>query len=169
MSNTQATVRAFSHRTASPAEMCAQLNRIVAENMSSGKFITMFYGVLDTARHKLRYTNAGHIPPVLIRKDGSLERLGEGGIVLGVLTDATYEEVEVSFAPGDRLVLFTDGITEANDTLDDEFGMERLTELLLLHRTKPASQMLGAILHEVGQFTSQGFQDDATVLIITME
>jgi sigma-B regulation protein RsbU (phosphoserine phosphatase) len=106
---------------------------------------------------------------VLIRKDGTLERLGEGGIVLGVLPDATYDEVELPFAPGDRLVLFTDGITEANDARDDEFGMDRLIELLISHRTQPASQMLGAILHSVGEFTAQGFQDDATVLIITME
>jgi sigma-B regulation protein RsbU (phosphoserine phosphatase) len=129
----------------------------------------MFYGVLDTARHKLRYTNAGHIPPVLIRKDGTLERLSEGGIVLGVFSDASYEEVEVPFAPGDRLLLFTDGITEANNARSEEFGMDRLTELLTAHRNKPASQMLGAILHSVAQFTAQGFQDDATVLIITME
>jgi sigma-B regulation protein RsbU (phosphoserine phosphatase) len=169
MSNTQATVRAFAHRTASPGEICGQLNRIVAENMSSGKFITMFYGVLDTARQKVRYTNAGHIPPVLIRKDGSVERLSEGGIVLGVVTDAPYEEVEVPFAPGDRLILFTDGITEANNAHSEEFGLDRLTELLTSHRDKPASQMLGAILHSVSQFTAQGFQDDATVLIITME
>jgi phosphoserine phosphatase RsbU/P len=168
MSNTQATVRAFAHTTENPADICSQLNRVVSENMSAGKFITMFYGVLDTERHTLRYTNAGHIPPVLIRSNGSIARLHEGGVVLGIFPDAHYEEMEIPFEPGDRLVLFTDGITEASTTGLEEFGIDRLTNLMTVHHDGPASRLLGAIMSSVAEFTAQGLQDDATLMIISM-
>jgi sigma-B regulation protein RsbU (phosphoserine phosphatase) len=168
MSNTQATVRAFAHAVESPGDMCSQLNRVVSENMSAGKFITLFYGVLDTVQHTLRYTNAGHIPPLLIRRDGSIHRLDVGGVVLGLFQGAPYEEVEIPFAPGDRVILFTDGITEASTSVDEEFGMDRLTDLLIAYRDSPASRLLGAITHSVAEFTSQGLQDDATLMIISM-
>jgi len=168
MSNTQATVRAFAHTTDSPADICMQLNRVVSENMSSGKFITMFYGVLDTARQRLRYTNAGHVPPILIRRNGSVHRLTEGGIVLGIFANASYDEGETVFEPGDRLLLFTDGITEAMTKGDEEFGIDRLTDLLITYRNSPPSQLQDAILQAVSEFTAQGFQDDATLMIISM-
>ena len=78
--------------------MCGRLNRVVSENMSAGKFITIFYAVLDTDGQKLRYTNAGHIPPILIARDGSVSRLDRGGMVIGIFPDSPYEETEVSFA-----------------------------------------------------------------------
>jgi sigma-B regulation protein RsbU (phosphoserine phosphatase) len=167
MSNTQATVRAVAHRTDHPGEICRELNRVIAEN-NVGKFITMFYGVLDTSRKTLRYTNAGHIPPILIRTDDSILRLPEGGVVLGIFRHANYDEGEVEVQSGDRLILFTDGITEASNSLDEEFGMERLIELVKTYRTESNSQVVGAILDAVGKFTAQGFQDDATMMIVSV-
>ncbi len=167
MSNTQATVRAFAHTNEGPADICAQLNRVVSEN-NVGKFITMFYGVLDTSRKRLRYTNAGHVPPVLMRGNDPIQRLPEGGIVLGIFPGAMYEEAEIAVETGDRLVLFTDGITEASNSQDEEFGMERLIDLLKTYHDGPASRILAAILDSVGRFTAQGFQDDATLMILSV-
>jgi phosphoserine phosphatase RsbU/P len=167
MSNTQATVRAIAHRTDRPGEVCRELNRVIAEN-NVGKFITMFYGVLDTSRKTLRYTNAGHIPPILIRTDDSILPLPEGGVVLGIFSNVTYDEAEIEIQSGDRLILFTDGITEASNSGDEEFGMERLIDLVKAHRDGPASGILGAIMDSVGGFTAQGFQDDATMMIVSI-
>ncbi len=168
MSHAQATMRAFAHDSEGPAELCGRLNRVVSENLSAGKFITMFYGVLDTERQKLRYTNAGHIPPVLISRDGSVSRLDRGGMVIGIFPDSAYEEVEISFVSGDRLVLFTDGIVEASNTSDDEFGVDRLIELATMNRTESSSTLQAEILRAVSEFTDQGLQDDATLMIVSM-
>jgi len=168
MSNTQATVRAFAHTTNSPSDVCSQLNRVVSENMNVGKFITMFYGVLDTTRRKLKYTNAGHIPPILVRKNGSIARPTEGGVVLGVFADANYDETETSFEPGDRLILFTDGITEAMNESDEEFGLDRLIEQIVPNRHNPALDLQKSILQCVSAFTARGLQDDATLMIVSM-
>ncbi len=169
MSNTQAAVRAFAHNSDSAAEMCTRLNRSVAENVTFGKFITLFYAVLDIERQKLRYTNAGHIPPVLIRRDGSILRPDCGGLVLGIFHDSEYQEAEISFNEGDRLVLFTDGIIEAADKSNDEFGVDRLIALLMMNRNDPAAKLQAEIFRSVSEFTDRGFQDDATLMIVSME
>src|SRR4051794_5009054 len=120
MSNLQAAVRAFASEAVEPQALCHQVNRILCGNIAAGRFISFFYCVLDAATGILTYTNAGHYLPILVRADGAVERLGEGGPVLGVIPDADYGQAHVALGPGDRLVLFTDGLTEARDGADEE-------------------------------------------------
>src|SRR5262249_47986097 len=153
----------------SPAEMCRRLNRVALENTPSDRFTTFFYGILDSSRHSLRYCNAGHVPPILIRRDGTVTRLSEGGIVLGVFSTVDYEETEIRFESGDRLLLITDGITEARNSQDDEFGEHRLIQLLLEHQQLPAPELQQMILNAVASFAGQTLQDDATSMIVAMD
>src|SRR6185503_12354682 len=142
MSNLQAAVRAFATEAARPAELCEQVNTILCGHISEGRFISFFYCVVDSEVGSLTYANAGHFPPALIKADGTLARLTSGGPVLGVLPAATYESGTVSFGAGDRLILYTDGITEARSESDEEFGDERLLSLAVEHRgcSAPALQ-----------------------------
>src|SRR6476646_9222026 len=142
MSNLQAAVRAFASEAVEPQALCHQVNRILCGNIAEGRFISFFYSVHDAPTGTMTYTNAGHYLPMLIRADGAVERLGEGGPVLGVIPDAEYDQAQVSIGPGDRLVMFTDGLTEARDEADEEFGEARLLEAAVAHRgcSAPALQ-----------------------------
>jgi len=167
MSNMQASVRAFAQRTTSPAEMCRELNRVALENAKAARFTTLFYAVLDSDSRSLRYTNAGHVPPIVLRRDGTIHRLSDGGTVLGIFRDADYEETQVRFDPGDRLVLITDGITEARNGQDEEFGEERLLRLVQEHRELSAGSLQRVLLDELEFFAAGPLQDDATLMIVS--
>jgi len=168
MSHMQASVRSLAQTTSSPADMCSRLNRVALEHTRSDRFTTFFYGILDSARRLLRYSNAGHVPPILIRHNGVIERLSEGGMVLGVFHDVYYKEAEVAFEPGDRLILITDGINEAANIGYEEFGEDRLVRLLLENRHLAAAEVQRAVLDAVALFAGQPLQDDATLMIISM-
>ncbi len=103
---------------------------------------------------------------MLVRADGAAERLTSGGPVLGVFAEAAYEHGTVSLARGDRLVLFTDGITEARNASDEEFGEERLLDLIVRHRASPAAALQTHLADAVGVFAAQGLQDDATLIVL---
>jgi sigma-B regulation protein RsbU (phosphoserine phosphatase) len=169
MSNLQAAVRAFATETTDPQELCAQVNRILCGHIAEGRFISFWYCVIDTDTGDLTYSNAGHYPPVLARVDGAAERLSTGGAVLGVFPDSHYEQHRVSLAAGDRLVLFTDGITEAravDRTTDEEFGEERLVQLTLEHRACSAPALQARLTEAVASFTGGRFDDDATLIVV---
>src|SRR5262249_29175522 len=131
MSNFQAMVKSVARAGESPSEVCARLNSFVCGTVSSNKFITFFYALMDMEARTLRYANAGHNPPILARRDGSWTRLSEGGVVLGVLSDRRYSQGEVTLSPGDRLLLYTDGLSEAHNATGEEFGERRLIEMVL--------------------------------------
>lgn len=168
MSNMQASVRSFAHSISSPREMCLKLNRVALENARCERFTTLFYAVLDSNCRRLRYCNAGHVPPILIRHDGTMLRLFEGGTLLGVFSDAKYEENEIGLEAGDRLVLITDGITEASSPRGEEFGDDRLIDLLREHRELCAAELQEKVLQAVTSFAGQTLQDDATLMIVSM-
>ena len=168
MSNLQASVRGLAHSISSPAEMCRQLNRVALENTRSDRFTTLFYATLDSVSGSLRYANAGHVPPILVRQDGTIVRLSEGGTVLGLFSDAEYEETEIEFASGDRLILNTDGITEATNNRDEDFGENRLIDLLLKHSDLPDAELQQVLLDALASFAGRALQDDATLLIVSM-
>jgi sigma-B regulation protein RsbU (phosphoserine phosphatase) len=176
MSNLQAAVRAFATGTTEPAELCQQVNRILCGNIAEGRFISFFYCMLDSELGALTFANAGHFPPILIRADGSVERLTEGGPVLGVVPDASYEQGRVILGSGDRLVLFTDGITEARRVdvavfksdgySDDEFGEARLIDLAVDNRACSAPALQARLADAVASFAGGTFQDDATLIVL---
>ena len=169
MSNLQAAVRAFASEAIEPQALCTQVNRILCGNIAEGRFISFFYCVLDATGGVLTYTNAGHYLPMLIRPDGSVERLGQGGPVLGVLGDAEYEQAHVSLGAGDRLVLYTDGLTEARSADDEEFGEERLLAAAVTHRVCSAPALQARLTAEVASFTGGRLQDDATLMVLAAD
>ena len=166
MSSLQAAVRAFALEPTPPDAVCASVNRLLCGQMIAGRFATFCFLRLDRKRGVLCYANAGHNPPLLARADGSVERLSVGGTVLGVFPDATYRTGEVSLDRGDRLLLYTDGITEVLNDEDEEFGEERLATLLTSHRQLEAQSLFETVLGSVKQFATRGFQDDATLLVV---
>jgi sigma-B regulation protein RsbU (phosphoserine phosphatase) len=114
------------------------------------------------------YSNAGHNPPLLIRADGSVVLLSCGGMVLGVFPENTYEQAEEPLGSGDRLIFYTDGITEARNPEGDEYGEERLTAAALEVRTLPPEPMKDALLANVNAFTGGRFDDDATLIVVAV-
>ena len=169
MSNLQATVKAYATVEPSPKDLCGKVNRAVCKSITADKFITFFYAVLDSAGRRLTYTNAGHNAPLLVRQDGACLRLDAGGAVLGVFPDGSYESACVDLRAGDRLVLFTDGITEAADSSGQELGEERLIALLRENVTASATELRDAIMQGVKQFCREDFADDATLLTVVVD
>jgi len=169
MSNLQAAVRAFACEAVEPQALCHQVNRILCGNIAEGRFISFLYCVLDAAAGVLTYTNAGHYLPILVRADGSIERLGAGGPVLGVIEDAEYEQAQVNVAPGDRIVLFTDGLTEARNAADEEFGEPRLIEAAVQHRACSAPALQARLEEAVAAFAGGPMQDDATLIVLAAD
>ena len=169
MSNLQAAVRAFATEAARPAELCEQVNTILCGHISEGRFISFFYCVVDSEVGSLTYANAGHFPPALIKSDGTVIRLTSGGPVLGVLATGAYESGTVAFGAGDRLILYTDGITEARSERDEEFGDERLLSLAVEHRGCSAPALQARLVDAVASFTGRRFTDDATLIVLAAD
>ena len=168
MSNVQASVRALAEESLDPGELTRKLNRSVCRNTTPGKFVTFCYCAVDMGTRKVAYTNAGHCAPILVRANGAIERLEAGGAVLGVFPEWPYEQGEVSLAPGDRLLLFTDGISEASNARDEEFGEERLAQLASALRDRNAHELKNRILQAVSSFTGGRVHDDATLVVIAI-
>lgn len=151
-----------------PAAAIRDANAIISHDAKSGMFVTLFYGFLDAATRTLIYVNAGHNPPIHFHtSDGTLTELPATGIAMGALPDAAYTQESVQLAPGDVLVLYTDGITEAENAQLDMFGVERLEETILASRGLSAGGLARVILDAVRSFTGDHPQsDDITLMII---
>jgi len=169
MSNLQAIVRAMASEDMLPKQLCEKVNRVISSNMTPGKFITFFYCLLDAKSKKLVYTNAGHNRPILFHRDGTWLELKEGGLALGMSRERTYEQGEIDLNSGDRLLLFTDGVTEVTNTEGEEFGEERLIELLMNNRSLGAAELQKCVMDAVTAFCGGDFQDDVTLIAITVE
>src|SRR5687768_13601873 len=160
MSNLQAAVRAFAQETVAPSSICGSVNRLLCRNMASGRFATFCYARVEAQARRIVFSNAGHNPPLLVRKSGSFERLSDGGTVLGVFPDTQYDQGEMALESGDRLIFYTDGITEARNPAGDEYGEEQLAGAAIGCRTDPAEAMKDALLANVNEFTGGHFDDD---------
>jgi sigma-B regulation protein RsbU (phosphoserine phosphatase) len=166
MSNVQAAVKAVASPAMEPSEVCARVNRVLAGNLAAGNFVTFFYSVLDSATGRLTYTNAGHVPPILVRADGSAVRLESGGALLGVFKSWNFDQAGVQLHKGDRLVMFTDGISELKDATEEEFGEERVERLVARHRQECAQALKDRILAEAEDYSNGSFQDDVTLVVV---
>jgi sigma-B regulation protein RsbU (phosphoserine phosphatase) len=165
MSNLQAAVRAFAQEGTAPGSVCTSVNRLLCRNMASGRFVTFCYVRLDAGARRLTYANAGHNPPLLVRGNGQVDQLAPTGTVLGVFAESAYEQGDFAIAPGDRLILYTDGITEGRNAAGEEFGEDRLAETASRSRALPAEDMLAALLRDVETFNAGTYEDDATLIV----
>jgi sigma-B regulation protein RsbU (phosphoserine phosphatase) len=165
MANVQAAVHAFASDTESPAGLCAKVNRLLCENIATGKFVTFLYGVLDGDDRTFRFCNAGHSYPILA-SGTSARTLDQGGAVLGVFPDWKYEDSTVELRSGDRLLLFTDGITEARDADGNEFEDAGIAAFARANNTLPARELNSRLLAQASAFCNAQFEDDATLLVI---
>jgi len=168
MANVQAAVRAYANESESPAQVCGKVNRLLCENIATGKFVTFLYGILDGDERSFQYCNAGHLYPILVSR-GSVGMLEQGGAVLGVFPAWTYEDSVIDLMAGDRLLLFTDGITEASDTNGQEFEETRIAAFAKANATLSASELDNRLLAQVTDFCGAHFQDDATLLVIAAD
>jgi sigma-B regulation protein RsbU (phosphoserine phosphatase) len=162
-------VRAFAVETVTPAELCARVNRMISGHITVGRFITFFYAILDTQSRRLAYANAGHNPPLLRGADGQVRPLDRGGTVLGLFRDSPYEQEVIGLRPGDRLLFFTDGLSEAANAAEEEFGEERLAAQLGAIGAAGAEEVKTGLLKAVSDFCGGAFRDDATLIVIQVE
>jgi sigma-B regulation protein RsbU (phosphoserine phosphatase) len=169
MSNLQAAVRALAAEGWTPGELCGQLRRIMVSRLTDEKFVTLVYLVLDPAARRLSYANAGHNAPILARADGTHARLDSGGPVIAAVSSGRYAEEHVVLQPGDRLVLYTDGLTELPGPGGEEFGEPRLVDLLRSHRHLDAEGLKDRVLDAARAFGGGTFVDDTTLLVLAVD
>lgn len=165
MSGLQAAVRASA--SSSPRDLCERVRRVVVSSLSGGRFVTFFYATVDTANMRLRWCNAGHNAPILARADGTTVRLEEGGPAFSrLLKSDRYEERELALRPGDRMVLFTDGVSEAMDVNGELFGETRIEELVSDCPGLGASELQKTIVDAASAFSGGELEDDLTLVVV---
>ena len=167
-SNLQAAVRMLATYGADPRELCERVNEMISANTVLEKFITFFYCVVDLEQKRLRYTNAGHNWPILARSNGDCERLRTEDIVLGTLREWNYHQQEMELRSGDRLVLFTDGITECANLEGSEFGEEQLLRLVSQNVQLGAEELKELILTSTHEHSGGALADDATLIVASL-
>ena len=167
MSNLQASMHALTTTGLCIEEIVYRVNNLIHRNTALDKYITFFFGQLNTEKKTFTFCNAGHNPPYRVTKDGKTEELMAGGIVIGMMPDMVFETATVELKPGDRIVMFTDGITEAFNDQDEEFGEERVMQLIQTHPESSSQEMLDTIVSEVQSFSEGTPQaDDITILVM---
>jgi len=166
MSTLQAALQPLIAQKLPPSELCHRLNRILCELMPVGKFISFFYGVLDSQENRLAYCNAGHNPPLLIRADGASLELDAQGAVLGQFPEWQYRQSELQMGSGDRLLLFTDGLVEAVDRNEEQFGEQNLIGVIRENSRSSAHDLMDSLLRAASQHCDGHFQDDASMIVL---
>jgi sigma-B regulation protein RsbU (phosphoserine phosphatase) len=147
--------------------LASGMNRLMAASTDGSKFSTFFYGVYDPESGLLTYVNAGHNPPVLLRAaGGEAERLTATGMLLGMFPEAPYKRGQVRLEPGDLLVVFSDGVSEAFNEAGEEFGEERLVALLNERRGESARSLCASVVDAVNQFAGAALQSDDVTLVV---
>ncbi len=163
----RATVHFACQRESDVLTILSQTNGVMFDNSPAQFYVTFFFGDLDTRSGRMRYVNAGHIPPILYRaKSRSIERLGAGGTVLGLFPEAPFDAGDVEFEPGDTLVVFTDGLSEAWGQNEEEFGEDRMGALIREHAALSAKDLESSIQNEIDVFTAGGRPTDDRTLIV---
>lgn len=166
MASIQAALRAVIQTSADPAEICRRANRLVYASTTPERFVTLFIAVLDTSTGTFEYANAGHVAPVLLADDGSMTHMDEGGCALGFFNDGVWERGTGRLGTGDRLVLFTDGLSEAENSDGEAFGEGSLMQSLVRHRRRRSVDFHNALFEDAIGFSGT-LQDDASLLTVT--
>jgi serine phosphatase RsbU (regulator of sigma subunit)/ligand-binding sensor domain-containing protein len=167
MANFQAIVRSEAIQKTGASRCARRANRVLHRSTAPGTFITFFYAILDPRSHVLTYCNAGHERPLLVRRDGEQSRLEGAGLVLGVMEEFEYDEQRHGLEPGDTLMIYSDGISDAMDEADHPFGEQRLAETLRRNRNRSAAEVVAVVLRAVKRHARrQPMQDDMTLVVL---
>jgi hypothetical protein len=166
MSNLQAAVRILAAAKLPPRDLCTKLNEFVLANTTPDRFITFFYAFLDLPSRELVYTNAGHHRPIVLRRNGGMVQLADGGFPLGLQADGGYEQGNIRLKDGDLLLIFTDGAIETRNLQNEEFGEERFVRLIQENHLSGARVACDRILRGLSDFTKGNLQDDLTLLAL---
>jgi serine phosphatase RsbU (regulator of sigma subunit) len=166
MANLQASIRSqYSMASENLPLILESVNRLFYENTEPNRYTTLFAGSYDDGARGLRYVNCGHNPPLVLRQDGRVERLSATATVLGLFEQWQSSTSQVQFQPGDLLVMYSDGVTEAYDEREEEFGEARLIQVLEANRKLEISALLSKVLEEVNQFSAGKQSDDVTAIV----
>jgi serine phosphatase RsbU (regulator of sigma subunit) len=161
---------AFRMDTHSPSpsnEVIANLNRVLYDLAGQTRYVTLFYAKLDVAHRTLEYTNAGHFPPVILSAHGPEIWLTQGGPVVGLLPEASYQMASVALNPGDLLILYTDGVIEAENDKEEMYSVERLLSIARANRGKTAQELVQIIQSSVFAFAgTEELRDDLTLVLL---
>lgn len=167
MSFLRASLRAATHIGYAPHISMSKVNYLLWESIERNQFVTAFYGILDATNRTLSYSNAGHNPPLLMKVDGTVRFEERGGVPLGMFRDSRYYEYFETIEPGEVFVLYTDGVTEAMNSTDEEYGRDRLVTAVRACRELPAREMIDFIHRDLTAWTEgRGAHDDVTFFII---
>jgi serine phosphatase RsbU (regulator of sigma subunit) len=148
-----------------PRQLLRSVNQVFHKNTVESSYATLFYGEYDDEKRRLRYANCGHLPPILLRNDDTLDSLESTATVLGLFCDWDCLIEERALCAGDILAIYTDGITEAFNQADEEFGEARLIDSLRRYRHLSAQGVISAVLDEVRRFSAREQNDDITLTI----
>lgn len=167
MANVQAVLRVLAPLSISLKELINRLNTVVFQNTSSDKFVTLFCAYLDTNNKTIEYINAGHNPPIYIEKDTKISYLSEGGLILGITDNPfEYEVGRMNISNDSLIICYTDGVTEALNETNEEYGVERLQQLVRKNLKKNVKDLADLIISDVYEHSSGSIQDDLTLIII---
>lgn len=167
MSSVHAAIHAQVAANRPLAEMIKSVNIYLAENTPANRFVTMFIAILDPQTGNLSYINAGHNPPLVGRTDGTVEQLTSGGLPLGLLSMADYEAAETSLSKGEAILVYSDGVSEANNIREEEFGMERLIEVFRRNLGASAAGIRDKVESSLSAFTQTApANDDITLVLV---
>jgi serine phosphatase RsbU (regulator of sigma subunit) len=167
MANLQANLRGqCASASDDPERLLRSVNRLFYESTNDSSYATLFFAEYDSGIGRLRYANCGHLAPLLLRRDGTIEKLDSTCTVLGLFKDWDCSIAELQLFPGDTLVLYTDGITESFNEAEEEFGEQRLIQAVRRHRELSPQAVIASIVDEVQQFSSNEQHDDITLIVV---
>ncbi len=166
MSHLQATIRIQVSQNEKFSNSIAKSNDFLYHNTEDNKFATFFGGILDSDKKSMTYVNAGHNFPFHLGARDKIQQLETGGLVMGMVPGCAYEEASVAFKKGDVLVIYSDGVTEAENPREEMFGEAKLKELLVKHKSKSAKELVQEIYNEVKGFEGASEQDDDITVVV---
>ncbi len=166
MANLQANLRSqCAMAVEQPEQLLQSVNRLFYDNTAENAYATLFYSEFDDRTCRLRYANCGHLPGLVVQSDGTVKRLSSTAAVLGLFTEWPCHTAELQLNPGDLFAIYTDGITEALNQRDEEFGEERLLDVIRRARDQSASHIITAVFDEVRRFSGDKQRDDVTLIV----